>query len=249
MQCLFFFFTPILSSSSLVLFTKKGTHKLLFFYSCIIGRRKPASIRSKGEGVYIAEFTPQAEGPHRIDINWSDQPIRQRYILFFRILSKIKRVLIFVFFSSPFNVQVLPHFEPHKVIVDGPGIRNGIPASLETYFSIDTRNAGFEQPEVTIKVNTDKKKQKHIFIIFSLICFFLKNPEGLLVSSKIVDNKDETYKITYRPNDVGRYLINVNYGGIPVNNSPFNVKVEPVGDASKCHISGKYFYNYVHLYI
>jgi hypothetical protein len=53
---------------------------------------------------------------------------------------------------SPFNVQVLPHFEPHKVLVDGPGIHNGIPASLETYFRIDTREAGFEHPDVLIKV-------------------------------------------------------------------------------------------------
>ncbi len=57
-----------------------------------------------------------------------------------------------VSFSSPFNVQVLPHFEPHKVIVDGPGIHSGIPASLETYFRIDTREAGFEHPDVLIKV-------------------------------------------------------------------------------------------------
>jgi hypothetical protein len=49
-------------------------------------------------------------------------------------------------------VHVLPHFEPNKVIVDGPGIRNGIPASLETYFRIDTRDAGFEHPDVLIKV-------------------------------------------------------------------------------------------------
>jgi hypothetical protein len=55
-------------------------------------------------------------------------------------------------YFSPFNVQVLAHFEPQKVIVDGPGIRNGIPASLETYFRIDTREAGFEHPDVLIKV-------------------------------------------------------------------------------------------------
>jgi hypothetical protein len=54
-------------------------------------------------------------------------------------------------------VQVLPYFEPHKVLVDGPGIRNGIPASLETFFRIDTREAGLEQPEVLIKVNKKKK--------------------------------------------------------------------------------------------
>jgi hypothetical protein len=52
----------------------KSTHN--FF--CIIGRRKPANIRPRGEGVYVAEFTPQAEGSHRIDINWSDRAIRQR---------------------------------------------------------------------------------------------------------------------------------------------------------------------------
>ena len=63
-----------------------------------------------------------------------------------------KKIFIDRFFS-PFNVQVLPHFEPHKVIVDGPGIRNGIPASLETYFRIDTREAGFEHPDVLIKVS------------------------------------------------------------------------------------------------
>ncbi|CAM4756036.1 unnamed protein product [Rotaria magnacalcarata] len=159
----------------------------------IHGRRKPASIRPRGEGIYVAEFTPQAEGPHRIDINWSDKPIPQ----------------------SPFNIQVLPLFEPNKIIVDGPGIRNGIPASLETYFRIDTRDAGFEQPDILIK-----------------------NPEGLLTTSKVINNADGTYKVIYKPNDVGRYLINVNYGGIPVNNSPFNVKVEPTGDPTKCHISG-----------
>jgi hypothetical protein len=39
-----------------------------------------------------------------------------------------------------------------------------VPASLETYFRIDTREAGFEQPDISIKVN----KQKDIFVIFSL---------------------------------------------------------------------------------
>jgi len=51
----------------------------LIFYSHNIGRRKPASIRPRGEGVYAAEFTPQVEGSHRIDVKWSDQPVRQRY--------------------------------------------------------------------------------------------------------------------------------------------------------------------------
>lgn len=121
--------------------------------------------------------------------------------------------------------------------MDGPGIRNGIPASLETSFRIDTRDAGLEQTDVSIKVNTKRKKSKYFHS--TKINQILQNPEGLLVSSKIIDNKDGTYKVIYKPNDVGRYLINVNHGGIPVNNSPFSVKVEPTGDATKCQISGK----------
>ncbi|CAF1673300.1 unnamed protein product, partial [Didymodactylos carnosus] len=92
-------------------------------------RRKPANIRSRGEGIYVAEFTPSSEGLHRVDIAWSDYPIAK----------------------SPFNVQVFPHFEPHKVIVDGPGIRSGVPASLPTNFRVDTREAGFEHLDILVK--------------------------------------------------------------------------------------------------
>lgn len=61
----------------------KNTQSLddfLFFFFCstIIGRRKPASIRPRGDGVYVAEFTPQNEGSHHIDIQWSGQSVRQR---------------------------------------------------------------------------------------------------------------------------------------------------------------------------
>lgn len=66
-------------SLPLSLLYSKRARTTLFFR--IIGRRKPASIRPRGEGVYVAEFTPQTEGLHRIDINWTDQPIRQRYVL------------------------------------------------------------------------------------------------------------------------------------------------------------------------
>jgi len=63
----------------LSLLYKKKARTNSFSFCCFIGRRKPASIRPRVEGVYVAEFTPQTEGSHRIDINWSDQPIRQRY--------------------------------------------------------------------------------------------------------------------------------------------------------------------------
>ena len=102
----------------------------------------------------MAEFTPQTEGAHRIDIQWSEQPLRQRYV------RPLTREVYSIFFSSPFQVQVQPNFEPQKVVVDGPGVRNGIPASLETSFRIDTREAGVEHPEVLIKVNETDRSER-----------------------------------------------------------------------------------------
>ena len=47
-----------------------------------------------------------------------------------------------------------------------------------------------------------------------------------------------TYNVYYVPEDVGRYTISVLYGGQPVKDSPFNVKVDPIGDAQKCQVYG-----------
>lgn len=55
---------------------------------------------------------------------------------------------------------------------------------------------------------------------------------------RIEDNSDGTFNVYYVPEDCGRYTINVLYGGQQVRNSPFNVKVDPTGDASRCHVSG-----------
>jgi filamin len=117
--------------------------------------------------------------------------------------------------NCPMNVNVLPTFEPYKVKVDGAGIRNGVAASLATSFTIDTRDAGVASLDVSIK-----------------------GPEGNLIQPRIEDNHDGTYVVHYVPEDVGRSTINVLYGGQPVNNSPFSIKIDPIGDAKKCHVYG-----------
>ena len=96
--------------------------------------------------------------------------------------------------SSPFNVQVLPHFEPHKVIVDGPGIHSGIPASLETYFRIDTSEAGFEQPDVLIKV-----REKIDWNAFVLIIILFRIPKVLSFHAKLLTIKMEHTELLINP--------------------------------------------------
>jgi filamin len=127
--------------------------------------------------------------------------------------------------NNPFHINVLPKFEPQKVRVEGPGIHHGIAASLPATFSVDTKEAG----EANLDIN-------------------IKDPEGNLVHPRIEDNADGTYNVYYVPEDVGRYTISVLYGGMPVKDSPFNVKVDPTGDAQKCQVYGKqrfYIFNRV----
>ena len=57
--------------------------------------------------------------------------------------------------------------------------------------------------------------------------------------TKVQDNADGTYVVTYVPEDVGTYTASVNYGGQTVPNSPFKVKTSPTGDASKVKILGR----------
>lgn len=117
--------------------------------------------------------------------------------------------------DSPFHINVLPKFEPYKVRVDGPGVHHGVSASLPTTFNVDTKEAG----DANLDIN-------------------IKDPEGNLVHPRIEDNSDGTFNVYYVPEDIGRYTINVLYGGQPVKDSPFNVKVDPTGDAQKCHVYG-----------
>jgi filamin len=117
--------------------------------------------------------------------------------------------------KCPLNLFVLPTFEARKVKVDGEGIRNGIRASLPTQFTVDTKEAGIALLEVTIR-----------------------DPEGNLVPPTIENNHDGTYNASYTPEDIGRYTINVLYGGQQVKDSPFNVKVDPTGKPEKVQVTG-----------
>ena len=118
--------------------------------------------------------------------------------------------------NSPFQLNVFPKFDPNKVRVEGPGVHHGIPASLPASFIVDTKEAG----EAPLDIN-------------------IKDSEGNLVQPRVEDNSDGTFNVCYVPEDVGRYTISVLYGGIPVKDSPFNVKVDPIGDAQKCIVYGK----------
>lgn len=68
---------------------------------------------------------------------------------------------------------------------------------------------------------------------------YLQRPDGSVIQPVVEDNGDGTFTVSYIPDDLGTYKIDVKFGGKKVPNAPFKVKAVPCGDASKCVITGK----------
>ena len=51
------------------------------------------------------------------------------------------------------------------------------------------------------------------------------------------DGKGEQY-VSYKPPKFGMYNVAINFGGMPLPNAPYKVKISPKVDASKVKVSG-----------
>ncbi len=107
-------------------------------------------------------------------------------------------------------------FKPELVEATGPGLNpKGVVIAKPTEFTVDTRKAGGGKnkpvPEISVMNNSDYRE----------------------VETKVTDNKDGTYKVKYTPDKLGKHTVQVNYGGVSINKSPFRVEVGGVADPSK----------------
>ncbi|XP_008201955.1 filamin-A isoform X1 [Nasonia vitripennis] len=118
--------------------------------------------------------------------------------------------------GSPFKVQA-EQPNDSNVVAYGPGlqpqmVREGVPATF-TVDSTKTSNAMLD-----VKVKTDR---------------------GSIGKPEIKRIRDGVHEVTYMPGQAGSTAtVEVNYGGKPVQNSPFKVKVEPGCDPNKVVLSG-----------
>ncbi|XP_071960404.1 filamin-A-like isoform X2 [Antedon mediterranea] len=94
---------------------------------------------------------------------------------------------------------VQPKTDAGKVIAKGKGLKGG-PINEPARFSIDTRKAGIGGLNLTVEGPT----------------------EAVI---KCDDNGDGTCKVTYTPNSIGTYKINVLYADKHIPGSPFDAKV------------------------
>ena len=88
----------------------------------------------------------------------------------------------------------------------------------------------------------------HVITIFlKILCVYktsdfssvFQRPDGTNIRPSMTDNKDGTFTVTYTPEDLGPYCINIFFDGKPVPGVPFRTVAKPTGDAQKCKITGK----------
>ncbi|XP_076100089.1 filamin-B-like isoform X3 [Mytilus galloprovincialis] len=115
--------------------------------------------------------------------------------------------------GSPYKVNVIGAFYPNKVTVSGEGLTGGI-AGRSLNVTIDTRKAG--PGELTASCMGPNK---------AAYC-------------ELEDNRDGTFELRIKPQEIGRHVLQVKYGGEHVQGSPFIIKVSAPPDASKVRVTG-----------
>ncbi|KRY74339.1 Filamin-A [Trichinella pseudospiralis] len=117
--------------------------------------------------------------------------------------------------NSPYCMRVLPKCEAKKVKVRGCGQESFYYVSDPVTLSIDTSEAGYGAFQVMIK-----------------------DPDGLSISTKHTEKSAHLDELTFIPDIAGTYDISIKYGDEPVLNSPFALRVLPVGgDFLRCMIT------------
>lgn len=105
--------------------------------------------------------------------------------------------------GSPFTLMVMGPPDASKVRASGSGLQNGILATFESQFLVDTTGAGNGQ--LTVKVRGKKG--------------------AFRVEMKRNSQTDRTINCRYNPTEIGDYFINVQWSGQHIPGSPFHVTI------------------------
>lgn len=110
--------------------------------------------------------------------------------------------------GCPLTIQVGSSIDASKVLCSGEGLRQGV-VGREIRSWIDTRRAG--PGELTAHCTGPRK----------------------VAYCELYDHGDATFTLNIKPQEPGRHLLTIKYGGQHVNGSPFALKVAGAPDASK----------------
>ncbi|ESO98830.1 hypothetical protein LOTGIDRAFT_231196 [Lottia gigantea] len=115
--------------------------------------------------------------------------------------------------GSPYKVNVIGAFYPNRVEVSGEGLKGGMMGD-DIDVRIDTRKAG--PGELTA---------------------FCMGPTHAAFC-ELQDNHDGRYNLRIKPQETGRHVLQIKYGGEHVLGSPYAFRISAQPDASKVRVSG-----------
>lgn len=115
--------------------------------------------------------------------------------------------------GCPLSVVIGTGVDASKVLCSGEGLRNGV-VGREIRSWIDTRRAG--PGELTAHCTGPRK----------------------VAYCELYDHGDATFTLNVKPQESGRHLLTIKYGGQHVQGSPFSLRVAGAPDASKVRVYG-----------
>lgn len=115
--------------------------------------------------------------------------------------------------GCPFSIVIGTGVDATKVLCSGEGLRNGV-VGREIRSWIDTRRAG--PGELTAHCTGPRK----------------------VAYCELYDHGDATFTLNVKPQESGRHLLTIKYGGQHVPGSPFALRVAGAPDASKVRVYG-----------
>ncbi|KAI1285885.1 Filamin-A [Halotydeus destructor] len=115
--------------------------------------------------------------------------------------------------GCPLKVTIMPRCDSSRVICTGDGLKHGV-VGKEIKAFIDTKRAG--PGELTAHCIGPQK----------------------VAYCELYDQMDGTFVLFLKPQEGGRHILTVKYGGEHVTGSPFTVKVAGAPDASKVRVYG-----------
>ncbi|XP_035783298.1 filamin-A-like isoform X6 [Anopheles albimanus] len=147
---------------------------------------------------YSVSYIPKLEGPHKVYVKFNGRDIPK----------------------SPYEVQVEGQAgDASKVTASGPGLLpDGVIVGKQTYFDIQTKDAGKGTPEVIVLDPANHKTT---------------------VAAKLRQIGSDQWRCEYTAKQIGLHSVNVFYCGQQIKGSPYGVRVAPVCDPRKVRASGR----------
>lgn len=112
--------------------------------------------------------------------------------------------------STPLKLNI---FDASKVVTTGPGLRNGNKSNVLTNFMVDMQHAG----------------EGHLHVAIG-------GPANTPVTVK--DQSNNIVNCEYNPVVAGEYVIDIQYEGVHIPNSPFKVHIDPSTDHKAVRVFG-----------